>query len=67
MTVEAASGFVYATAVMGVTGAARADQQRSASSSSPGYARVTDKPVGVGLGVSQRRPGPRDRRVTPTP
>ena len=51
MTVEAASGFVYATAVMGVTGA----RDRTSSLGEELVARVkqvTDKPVGVGLGVS---------------
>ena len=51
MTAEAASGFVYATAVMGVTGA-----REQTSSRAPELVRrlraVTDKPIGVGLGVS---------------
>ena len=51
MTAEAASGFIYATAVMGVTG-----QREQTSSLAPELiARlraVTDKPLGVGLGVS---------------
>lgn len=51
MTAEAASGFVYATAVMGVTG-----QREQTSSLAPDLVarlrKVTDKPVGVGLGVS---------------
>jgi len=51
MTAEAASGFVYATAVMGVTG-----QREQTSSLAPELVQrlrgVTDKPVGVGLGVS---------------
>jgi len=51
MTADAASGFIYATAVMGVTGA-----RDSTSSAAPTLvARVreaTTKPVGVGLGVS---------------
>lgn len=51
MTTEAASGFVYATAVMGVTGA-----RESTSSLAPQLVararEVTDKPIGVGLGVS---------------
>lgn len=51
MTAEAASGFVYATAVMGVTG-----QRQQTSEAAPELVarlrRVTDKPVGVGLGVS---------------
>ncbi|MRK02127.1 tryptophan synthase subunit alpha [Aeromicrobium sp. S22] len=51
MTVEAASGFVYATAVMGVTGAR--DQTSSLGEELVGRVKkVTDKPVGVGLGVS---------------
>ncbi len=54
MTTEHCRGFVYATAVMGVTGA------REASSGLAGplvrRARaVTDLPVGVGLGVSDGR------------
>ncbi len=51
MTVEHCSGFVYATAVMGVTGA----RETSSDLASPLVARtraVTDLPVGVGLGVS---------------
>lgn len=51
MTAEAASGFIYATAVMGVTGA----RQETSSLAPELVARlraVTDKPVGVGLGVS---------------
>jgi len=51
MTAEAASGFIYATAVMGVTG-----QREQTSSLAPELiARlrsITDKPLGVGLGVS---------------
>jgi len=51
MTAEAASGFIYATAVMGVTG-----QRENTSSLAPELVgrlrKVTDKPVGVGLGVS---------------
>ena len=51
MTAEAASGFIYATAVMGVTGA-----RESTSSAAPelvGRVRnATGKAVGVGLGVS---------------
>ncbi|MEH3034288.1 MAG: tryptophan synthase subunit alpha [Aeromicrobium erythreum] len=51
MTAEAASGFIYATAVMGVTGA-----REQTSSLAPELVsrlrEVTDKPVGVGLGVS---------------
>src|SRR5690606_25792255 len=45
------SGFIYATAVMGVTG-----QREQTSSLAPELVgrlrKVTDKPVGVGLGVS---------------
>ena len=51
MTVDAASGFVYATAVMGVTGA----REQTSSLGEELVARVrevSDKPVGVGLGVS---------------
>ncbi len=51
MTVEACRGFVYATAVMGVTGARTSTSDLAA----PLVARtreVTDLPIGVGLGVS---------------
>jgi tryptophan synthase alpha chain len=51
MTVAACRGFVYATAVMGVTGARATTSDLAA----PLVARtkaVTDLPVGVGLGVS---------------
>ncbi len=51
MTVDEASGFIYATAVMGVTGA----REQTSSLGEELVARVrkvTDKPVGVGLGVS---------------
>ena len=51
MTVDAASGFVYATAVMGVTGA----REQTSSLGEELVARVrsvSGKPVGVGLGVS---------------
>lgn len=51
MTAEASSGFIYATAVMGVTG-----QREQTSSLAPELVarlrNVTDKPIGVGLGVS---------------
>jgi tryptophan synthase alpha chain len=50
-TVEACSGFVYATAVMGVTGA----RQSTSALAAPLVTRaraVTDLPIGVGLGVS---------------
>ncbi len=51
MTATEASGFVYATAVMGVTGL-----RTSTSSLAPELVarlrEVTDKPIGVGLGVS---------------
>jgi tryptophan synthase alpha chain len=54
MTAEAASGFIYATAVMGVTGAR--DQTSSLGEELVARVRtVTDKPVGVGLGVSNGR------------
>ncbi len=50
-TADAASGFIYATAVMGVTGA-----RETTSSAAPALVdRIrahTDKPIGVGLGVS---------------
>ncbi|MFT4187263.1 MAG: tryptophan synthase subunit alpha [Aeromicrobium sp.] len=53
LTAEAASGFVYATAVMGVTG-----QREQTSSLAPELVarlrKVTDQPVGVGLGVSNQ-------------
>jgi tryptophan synthase alpha chain len=51
MTTAACRGFVYATAVMGVTGARATTSELAA----PLVARtkaVTDLPVGVGLGVS---------------
>ena len=51
MTAEACRGFVYATAVMGVTGA----RESTSDLAGPLVARtkaVTDLPVGVGLGVS---------------
>ncbi|MDQ3481292.1 MAG: tryptophan synthase subunit alpha, partial [Actinomycetota bacterium] len=51
MTCRASSGFVYATAVMGVTGAR--DQSSTAAPELVHRVReVTDLPVGVGLGVS---------------
>ena len=53
MTAEASRGFVYATSIMGVTG-----QREQTSSLAPTLVErlrgVTDKPVGVGLGVSNR-------------
>jgi tryptophan synthase alpha chain len=51
MTVESCRGFVYATAVMGVTGA----RESSSDLAGPLVARtreVSDLPIGVGLGVS---------------
>jgi tryptophan synthase alpha chain len=51
MTVESCRGFVYATAVMGVTGA----RESTSALAEPLVARtreVTDLPIGVGLGVS---------------
>ncbi len=51
LTVEACRGFVYATAVMGVTGA----REATSDLAGPLVARtraVTDLPIGVGLGVS---------------
>jgi tryptophan synthase alpha chain len=51
MTVAACRGFVYATAVMGVTGA-RATTSELAGPLVARTKAVTDLPVGVGLGVS---------------
>jgi tryptophan synthase alpha chain len=51
MTVAACRGFVYATAVMGVTGA-RATTSELAAPLVERTKRVTDLPVAVGLGVS---------------
>jgi tryptophan synthase alpha chain len=54
MTTAACRGFVYATAVMGVTGA----RESTSALAGPLVARtraVTDLPVAVGLGVSSRR------------
>jgi tryptophan synthase alpha chain len=51
MTTAACRGFVYATAVMGVTGA-RATTSELAGPLVARTKRVTDLPVGVGLGVS---------------
>ena len=51
MTAEASSGFIYAAAVMGVTGAR--EQTSTLGPELVGRLRkVTDKPVGVGIGVS---------------
>ncbi|UYM05319.1 tryptophan synthase subunit alpha [Solicola gregarius] len=51
LTAKAASGFVYATSVMGVTGA-RAQTSSRAPELVGRLRGVTDKPIGVGLGVS---------------
>lgn len=51
MTAEACRGFVYATAVMGVTGA-RESTSELAQPLVERLRAVTDLPVGVGLGVS---------------
>ena len=51
MTAAACSGFVYATSVMGVTGA-RAQTSDAAPALVARTKAVTDKPVAVGLGVS---------------
>jgi len=51
MTVAACRGFVYATAVMGVTGA-RATTSDLAGPLVARTKRATDLPVGVGIGVS---------------
>jgi tryptophan synthase alpha chain len=53
-TVDACRGFVYATAVMGVTGA----RESTSALAGPLVARtraLTDLPIGVGLGVSDGR------------
>jgi tryptophan synthase alpha chain len=51
MTTESCRGFVYATAVMGVTGA-RASSSDLAGPLVSRTREVTDLPIGVGLGVS---------------
>lgn len=51
MTAKASSGFIYATSVMGVTGA-RAQTSTRAPELVGRLRAVTDKPIGVGLGVS---------------
>ena len=51
LTARAASGFVYATAVMGVTGA-RAQTSGRAPELVGRLREVTELPIGVGLGVS---------------
>ncbi|MDO9379364.1 MAG: tryptophan synthase subunit alpha [Nocardioidaceae bacterium] len=51
MTTRASSGFVYATSVMGVTGA-RGQTSNRAPELVSRLREVTDLPVGVGLGVS---------------
>ncbi|MDX6277708.1 MAG: tryptophan synthase alpha chain [Nocardioidaceae bacterium] len=51
MTAEASSGFIYAAAVMGVTGA-REQTSRLGPELVGRLRKVTDKPVGVGIGVS---------------
>ncbi|WP_018350812.1 tryptophan synthase subunit alpha [Longispora albida] len=50
-TAQHCRGFVYATAVMGVTGA-RAESSTSAPTLVERLRKVTDLPIGVGLGVS---------------
>ena len=52
MTVAACRGFVYATAVMGVTGARATTSDLAGPLVARTKARPTDLPVGVGLGVS---------------
>jgi tryptophan synthase alpha chain len=59
MTTAACRGFVYATAVMGVTGARTTSRPRRPAGRAHPAPRRTDLPVGVGSGVSQRRPGRR--------
>jgi len=51
LTADACRGFVYATSVMGVTGA-RTQTSSAAPQLVERVRRVTDLPVGVGLGVS---------------
>ncbi|MGJ9412053.1 tryptophan synthase subunit alpha [Aeromicrobium sp. CF4.19] len=51
MTAESASGFIYAAAVMGVTGV-REQSSTLAPTLVARLREVTDKPVGVGIGVS---------------
>ncbi|MGQ0846320.1 MAG: tryptophan synthase subunit alpha [Sporichthyaceae bacterium] len=51
LTVQACRGFVYATAVMGVTGA-RTETSSAAPALVARLREVTDLPLGVGLGVS---------------
>ena len=51
MTAAACRGFVYATAVMGVTGARESTSDLAAPLVTRTRA-VTDLPIGVGLGVS---------------
>ncbi len=51
MTVAACRGFVYATSVMGVTGA-RAQTSSAAPELVARIRKATDLPIGVGLGVS---------------
>jgi tryptophan synthase alpha chain len=51
MTVEACRGFIYATAVMGVTGAREATSDLAGPLVERTHA-YTDLPIGVGLGVS---------------
>ncbi|MDQ4084951.1 MAG: tryptophan synthase subunit alpha [Actinomycetota bacterium] len=51
MTVQACRGFVYATSVMGVTGA-RKETSRRAPALVDRVKQATELPVGVGLGVS---------------
>ena len=53
MTTAACRGFVYATAVMGVTGA-RDTTSALAQPLVERARKVTEKPIGVGLGVSNR-------------
>ena len=65
MTTANCRGFVYATAVMGVTGT----RDQASDLAAPLVARTkatTGIPVGVGLGVSNGGPGGRGRRRSPT-
>ena len=52
MTTAACRGFVYATAVMGVTGTRTTTADLAGAPGRPHQGAATDLPVGVGLGVS---------------
>ena len=64
MTTAACRGFVYATAIMGVTGTTPGDRRLGRARWSPGRkGDHADLPVGVGRRCQHRRPGGRGRRV----